>query len=275
MTNKQNMIFQDKVVLITGACSGIGKIMARKSLERGANKLIAVDINQSGLELLRTEWPQYAELIYGYRIDLSDAQQIQQITPKIIQEVGKIDILINNAGIVAGKYFHELEHRDISSVMNVNANAMMHLTREILPDMMADNNGWICNICSMAGLISNPKMSVYVASKWAAVGWSDSLRLEMQQLNKKVVVTTIMPYFIKTGMFEGVQSKLLPIIEPEKAAEKIIRAIERERSMLTMPLPYWFVRLSQGILPLKAFDWVMRHIFGAYDTMQHFTGRKA
>ena len=150
----------------------------------------------------------------------------------------------------------------------------MHTTLEFLSEMMANNFGAICNIASSAGLISNPKMSVYAASKWAVVGWSDSLRLEMKQLNKNISVTTIMPFFINTGMFDGVKSKLLPILEPEPTSEKIITAIERETKMLAMPLPYWFIRFSQGILPIPAFDWVMENVFGIYDTMKEFTGRK-
>lgn len=117
-------------------------------------------------------------------------------------------------------------------------------------------------------------MSVYAASKWATVGWSDSLRLEMQQLQKDINVTTIMPFYISTGMFTGVRSKLLPILKPEPTAEKIIRAIETKRKMLAMPLPYWFIRICQGILPLPVFDWVMEHIFGIYKSMDKFTGRK-
>ena len=67
-----------------------------------------------------------------------------------------------------------------------------------------------------------------------------------------------MPFYINTGMFDGVKSKLLPILEPERTSERIIKAIEKETKMLAMPLPYWFIRLSQGILPLPAFDWVLR-----------------
>ena len=149
-----------------------------------------------------------------------------------------------------------------------------HSPIQFLPGMMARNLGAVCNIASSAGLISNPKMSVYAASKWAAVGWSDSLRLEMEQLKKNISVTTIMPFYISTGMFDGVRSKLLPILEPEKTSEKIIKAIESDTKMLAMPLPYWFIRFSQGILPLPAFDWVMRNVFGIYDTMKDFKGRE-
>lgn len=268
------MDFKNKTLLITGGCSGIGKIMARKSLERGVSKLIILDINEDGLQQTRQEFSKFGKEIYTYKCDVSDLEQIRSVSGKIKSEVGGVDILINNAGIVVGKYFHEHSHGDITKSMLINSNALMHLTLEFLPEMMAKNSGAICNIASSAGLISNPKMSVYAASKWAVVGWSDSLRLEMQQLGKTISVTTIMPYYINTGMFDGVKSKLLPILKPEPTSEKIIKSIEKERKLLAMPLPYWFIRLSQGILPLPAFDWVMKNVFGVYDTMKEFKGRE-
>lgn len=267
------MNFQNKAILITGGCSGIGKIMARKSLERGVSKLVILDINPSVFEALKEEWKSFGKQIFTYQIDLSDTEQIKEAVAKVKSDVGIIDILINNAGVVTGKYFHEHSHENIALSMKVNSQAPMHLTLEFINDMISRNSGAICTIASSAGLISNPKMSVYAASKWAAVGWSDSLRLEMQQLGKKISVTTVMPFYINTGMFDGVKSKLLPILEPESTAEKIIKAIEKERKTLAMPLPYRFIRFSQGILPLPIFDWVMKNIFGVYDTMKDFKGR--
>ena len=79
--------------------------------------------------------------------------------------------------------------------MDVNANAPMLITKEFLNDMLDQNSGHICNIASSGGLISNPKMSVYAASKWSVIGWSDSLRLEMKLLKKNIHITTIMPYY--------------------------------------------------------------------------------
>ena len=82
--------------------------------------------------------------------------------------------------------------------MQINTNAPMYVCIEFLEDMMNQNSGHICNIASSAAIVSNPKMSVYAASKWAITGWSDSLRLEMKQLRKNVNVTTILPYYINT-----------------------------------------------------------------------------
>lgn len=268
------MNFEAKNVLITGGCSGIGKIMARKSVERKAAKLIIWDINEEALTHTKVEFESISSEVHIYTIDISDVDQIKIAAQRTRTEVGKIDVLINNAGIVFGKYFHQHTHEQIQKSIDVNSSAVMHITLEFLSGMMAENSGAVCNIASSAGLISNPKMSVYAASKWAVVGWSDSLRLEMEQLDKNISVTTIMPFYINTGMFDGVKSKLLPILDPEKTAEKILKAIETKTKMLAMPLPYWFIRLSQGLLPLPAFDWVMKNIFGIYDTMKEFRGRK-
>lgn len=267
------MDFKAKNILITGGVSGIGKIMARKALERGVAHLVIWDINEQGLEDVKSEFNTFGIPVSTYAVNLAESEQIRISAQKVRSEVGDIDIVINNAGIVVGKYFHEHTHQDISRSLLINSSAVMHTTLEFLPAMMRKNSGAVCTVASSAGLISNPKMSVYAASKWAAVGWSDSLRLEMKKLQKKIAFTTIMPFYINTGMFDGVKSKILPIMEPEEVSERIISAIESGKKMVAMPMPYWFIRLSQGILPIPVFDWVMENVFGIYDTMNDFKGR--
>lgn len=268
------MNFKGKTVLITGGASGIGKIIGRKALERGASRLVIWDINQAGIDLVKQEFSIFEREIFGYKVDLSKVVEIKTVAGQTKSDIGKVDILINNAGIIVGKFFHEHSHEEITKSMAINADGYMHVALEFLPQMMETNSGTICNINSSAGLIANSRMAVYAASKWAANGWSDSLRVEMKELKKAVTVTTIMPFYINTGMFDGVKSKLIPILEPEKASERIIRAMEKERKMVAIPVPYWFIRLSQGLLPVSAFDWVMKNVFGVYDTMREFTGRK-
>ena len=117
-------------------------------------------------------------------------------------------------------------------------------------------------------------MSVYVASKWSLIGWSDSLRLEMKRINKNINVTTIMPYYINTGMFDGVKSKI-PILEPEATALTIVKAIEKNKKMLTIPgYVYRSIRLGQAIMSINLFDWFAGRVLGIYKTMEHFTGHK-
>ncbi|MEA2042139.1 MAG: SDR family oxidoreductase [Bacteroidota bacterium] len=261
-----------KIVLITGGAAGIGRIMSRLMLERKA-KVIIWDINQKAIDETCSEFSQTGN-IWGYRVDVSDYEQVKAAAALVKEKYGAVDVLINNAGIVTGKYFHEYTTEDITRTMDINANAPMLVTKEFLPEMMKQNSGHICNIASSAGLIANPKMSVYAASKWSAIGWSDSLRLEMKQLKKNIKVTTIMPYYINTGMFDGVKSKI-PILEPEKTARKIIRGIEKNKKMITLPgYIYNFTRLGQAIMPLNMFDWFAGKVLGIYKTMEHFTGHK-
>ncbi|MEO5500677.1 MAG: SDR family oxidoreductase, partial [Ginsengibacter sp.] len=219
---------EGKTVLITGGASGIGKIMSHLFLERKA-RVVIWDIDQQKMNETITELSSKGN-VAGFLVDISKADEIHEAAKKLKQEVGVVDVLINNAGIVVGKYFHEHTAFDIIKTMEINANAPMLITREFLGDMIFQDSGHICNIASSGGLISNPKMSVYAASKWSLIGWSDSLRLEMQQLKKHVNVTTIMPYYINTGMFDGVQSKI-PILDPERAALTIVKAIEKNKIM--------------------------------------------
>lgn len=211
--------------------------------------------------------------VHSYELDVSNPVQVKEYALMVKARQGPVDVLINNAGIIVGKYFHEHSLEDIDRTLDVNAKAPMYISREFLPEMLARNSGHICNIASSAGLTSNPKMAVYAASKWALIGWSDSLRLELQQLKKAVKITTVNPYYIDTGMFKGVRSKI-PLLKQEKVAKKIIKAIENDRIFLTMPWSTRFVRLSQGILPLGVYDWVTGKVLGIYKTMEHFEGRK-
>ena len=262
---------KNKRILITGGASGIGKIMGRMAMEKGA-ELIIWDINPNSVSDTLTEFSSLGT-VKAYIVDISDIDQIKTVAEKVRQECGVVDILINNAGIVVGKYFDEHSTDDICRTMDINANAPMLVTSEFLKQMIIQKSGHICNIASSAGFISNPKMSVYAASKWAVIGWSDSLRLEMQFRKTNVKVSTVTPYYINTGMFAGVKS-LIPILDPEKVASKIIRGIEQNRIIISMPFSMHFIRLCQGLLSIRLFDWVAGNVLQIYKTMDYFTGRK-
>ena len=263
---------ENKIALVTGGAAGIGKIMARLLLEN-KSKVIIWDISQQKIDEAVNELSSLGTVV-GYRVDVSDRTQVENAAQMVKTEVGTVDVLINNAGIVVGKYFHEHSTSDILKSMEINAIAPMHITNLFLPDMMAQNQGHICNIASSAGIVANPKMSVYAASKWSVVGWSDSLRLEMKKLKKNVGVTTILPYYINTGMFDGVKS-LIPILKPEPAARAIITAIRRNKKLITLPrYIYRLTRLAQGLFSVGGFDFIAGKLLGIYKTMNHFTGHQ-
>ena len=261
-------------VLITGGASGIGKIMGRMALERGAKCFIIWDINAEGIKTTCQEFSKYGN-VKGYVVDVSDMKAIKDAYNKTVEECGNIDILINNAGIItSNKTFNLQTENEIVRTMQINTIAPMFVTLAILPDMIRRNYGHVCNITSAGGMLANPKMSVYAASKWAAIGWSDSVRIELQQMKSNVHVTTVAPFYIKTGMFEGVKSWLIPVLPPEYVAKRVIRAIEHNTIFRGIPFSSHFIRFWQTILPIRIFDFIFGKIVGLYHAMDDFTGRK-
>ena len=263
-----------KNVLITGGASGIGKIMGKICLEKGAANLIIWDMNPESLKVAAADLRQYGS-VQTYEVDVTNDELVVKTYQDVLQRFERVGVLINCAGIVRGNQtFNKNTIADVRLTFGVNTIAPMVLSLQALQPMLDANEGHICNIASEAGMISNPKMSVYAASKWAVIGWSDSVRIELQQMKKNVHITTIAPYYINTGMFEGVQSPIFPILDPEKTSKKIIRAIERNQDFCGLPWGFHFVRFMQGILPTCAFDFLFGTVFGIFSAMDHFTGRK-
>lgn len=259
---------KNKNILITGGASGIGKIMTRICLEKGASNVIVWDLNPQGAE--------EDARVKAYKVNVAKPEEISDTYAKVKADVGQVDILINNAGIVRGNNtFDKQTPQDIMLSMDVNATAPMLVAQAMMPDMVARDSGHICNIASAAGMLGIPKLSVYCASKWAVVGWTESMNLELIQMKSNVKATVITPYFINTGMFDGVKSKVFPILDPEKTSAKIIRAIEKNHRFKGLPFTEHFIRFCQGILPYAFLNWFFGKVFGVYEVMDHFTGRKA
>lgn len=263
-----------KTVLITGGASGIGLLMGQRILEKKAKLLIIWDVNRGALDEVTGRFKQQGFNVASFVVDVSDQTGISETFTQMKELHGTVDILINNAGIVIGKDFSEHSHADIDRTFAINVLALMHVTKLLLEDMLKQKSGHVVNIASAAGMVSNPRMSVYCGSKWAVIGWSDSLRLELEKSKSGVRVTTVTPYYINTGMFSGVRSKVIPILNPEPVARKIIRAVESNRIFLRLP---WILNLYpfiRGLLPVRVFDRIFGDWLGIYESMDRFRGRE-
>ena len=268
------MKFENANVLITGGASGIGKLMGRMALEKGAKCFIIWDINIIGIEQAKKELSKYGK-VGGYVVDVANYDIVEKVYNNTVQDCGYIDILINCAGVItSNKTFDQQTVDEMTRTLNINTLAPMFVTRVMLPDMLKRNHGHICNITSAGGMLSNPKMSVYAASKWGAIGWSDSVRIELESSKSNVHVTTVAPYFINTGMFNGVKSPIIPILKPEYVSKKVIKAIEKNKRFKGIPFGFHFIRFWQFVLPTKIFDWFFGKVMGIYHAMDAFTGRK-
>jgi hypothetical protein len=264
---------KNATVLITGGASGIGRLMGECCLEKGAKRLLIWDMDAEKLIATTADLKSKGYEVISDLIDITDTEAVIKSAKHILNAYGPVDILINNAGIVVGKFFEEHSHTEIDKTMQINTQAMMHITREFLPAMISAQKGHIVNIASAAGLAANPQMAVYVASKWAVIGWSETLRLELESKSKGLHVTTVTPFYISTGMFEGVRSPIVPIVKPASAARQIIRAIEKNKIFCRMPWIVYAMPFFKGILPQRWFDALIGKLFGIYSSMDHFKGK--
>nr|WP_308212644.1 SDR family NAD(P)-dependent oxidoreductase [Nocardia zapadnayensis] len=267
-------------VLITGAARGMGEIYARKAVAQGARAVALWDIDGPRAEALARELSTAPGTeVRAFVVDISDLDAIRAGVAAVESTLGAPDILVNNAGIVRGAPFWEHDpERDIEGTMRVNALAPMWLTREVLPVMMADRGRAkrILTIASAAGTLPNPNMSVYAASKWAAIGWSESMRLELARAgHRHIAVTTFCPSYVSTGMFAGARGPLLtPIMTPEEAAAAAWNGMLAGTPVVNRP---WTVKLAmayRGVLPTRAWDFVADRVFHVYSSMDRFTGRQ-
>jgi NAD(P)-dependent dehydrogenase (short-subunit alcohol dehydrogenase family) len=264
-----------KIVLVTGAAMGLGKLFAATAVKEKAAHVVLWDINDGALKDTAAELEALGGTVSTYVVDVSSKDAVHEAAEAVRAEVGDVQILVNNAGIVRGNgYFWENQDRDIEQTMLINALAPMFVAREFLPAMVASNGECrVVNIASSAGLNAVPRLAAYCGSKWAAVGWSDSIRLELEQAgHKHVRVTTVCPTYINTGMFDGARGIFLtPMLKQEEVVAGSWREMLKGGPFLIIPWTSRLNKMLSGVLPVKFRDiWLDR--VGVYDSMSQFTG---
>ncbi|XVX20583.1 SDR family NAD(P)-dependent oxidoreductase [Actinomycetota bacterium] len=264
-------------VLVTGAAMGLGRLFVERALAEGAASVVMWDVNEAALNSAAEAMGATPDRVLSHVVDVRDLDQIRWAADDVRESIGGVDIVINNAGVVRGnRYFWETDvEKDARFTMEVNALAPMYVAREFLPGMIETGRpARLVTIASAAGLTSNPRMAAYAASKWAAIGWSDSVRLEIEQAgHDHVKVTTVCPYYTKTGMFDGARSApLLPLLEPEDVVNQTWSAMLTGKAMVVMPQTVLLSETMKGILPTGWRDFVAGRL-GIYHTMDDFRGR--
>lgn len=264
--------FRERVVLVTGAAQGIGRRMALRFHAAGAT-IVAWDVDAAGLESLVAEVG--GERAHGHVCDLADPGAIATQSARVLAEVGPVDVLVNNAGVVSGRPLLELEDGDVERTLNVNTLSLFRTTRAFLPSMIARDRGTVVTISSAAGLVGVAGLTDYCASKWAAVGFDEALRAELGKQGSQVRTLIVCPHYIDTGMFSGVRTRfprLLPILDPDDVAARIVGAVAEGRARLLLPRFVWATLLARS-LPVPLFDRVAG-FFGINSSMDHFVGKR-
>ncbi|WP_405219626.1 SDR family oxidoreductase [Agrococcus sp. Ld7] len=267
-----NRIGPSTALVITGGASGIGRLLALAAARKGA-RVVIWDRDEISARRVATEVSEAGGRGTAVVVDLADADAIELAAAETLMQ-GPIDVVINNAGVVSGRPLTELTAAQIDRTMRVNAIAPMLVTRAFLPSMRDAGRGRIVTVASAAGFIGVAGQTDYAASKFAAVGFMESLRAELRKTRSPITALTVAPYYIDTGMFAGVTTKvpaLLPIMSQAHATTRIMRAIESSAVLLALPPLVRFVPAVK-VLPTAMGDW-LADALGVNEGMDGFIGR--
>ena len=238
--------FTGRVAAITGAGSGIGRALARELARRGAHLALS-DVNETGLAETVSLCEGHGVKVTSHRVDVADRAAVFAWADTVAAEHGKVNLVVNNAGVALGATIDEGSVDDVAWLMGINYWGVVYGTKAFLPHLKAAGEGHIVNLSSVFGLISVPTQSAYNSAKFAVRGFTDALRMELEIANCGVSCTTVHPGGVKTNIARN--ARIDPALEaeaggraeadrrfdrmaittPEKAARQILKAVERNR----------------------------------------------
>jgi all-trans-retinol dehydrogenase (NAD+) len=267
--------FSNKVTLITGGACGLGRLVAQKMAAKGSH-VVLWDIAHESLANTAREISATGYTVTTYHCDVSDRNAVYDLAEKVKKDVGKVDIIVNNAGVVCGRPFLECKDEQLERTLRVNVLAHFWTVKAFLPDMIRTNSGHIVTVASAGGIVGSSGLVAYSASKFAVFGFDEALRAELKKQRLNIHTTVICPYFIRGEMFEGVKTRfsfLLPILDAEKVSEWIVKAIALKKQRVILP-PFVYATWPLRLLPVSIFDKVATFL-GINDAMDEFRGRRS
>jgi short-subunit dehydrogenase len=231
------MNFNNKVVVITGASSGIGEVTAMEFAKQ-KNSVVLVARRKENLESVAKELVKYGSEILICRCDVSKWQEVEQMSKMVLDKFGRIDILVNNAGFAIYGSVSELKIEEIESQMETNYFGMVYCTKAFLPKMLEQKTGHIVNVASVAGSFGLPGIAPYCASKFAMLGFSEGLYHELK--GSGVGITVVSPIMVRTNFFNHPSFKSMPkysptSLSPKTVAKAIVRASTSPRLEIIVP----------------------------------------
>src|SRR5690606_26750936 len=260
--------------LVTGGASGIGRLVALRLAALGG-RVTVWDLRPDALAAVVAELEKAGrEPARGFACDVSRREEVYRVAAETIAAAGPVDILVNNAGVVSGRPLLEIPDEQIERTFAVNTLALFWTTKAFLPAMIERGRGHLVTIASASSLIGVARLSDYAASKWAAMGFDESLRAELRKTALALRTTVVCPYYIDTGMFRGVRSRfprLFPILREDNVAERIVRVIQCVQRRVILPTIVRFLPLLR-MLPVGAFDRIATFL-GVNASIDEFVGR--
>ncbi|ALW86964.1 ketoacyl reductase [Hymenobacter sedentarius] len=254
-----------RVVLITGGSRGLGLVLARQAVAEGARVAICArdeaELARARQDLLLTGAAE-ADVLTLAR-DITNEAEVRTMVAEVESQLGAVDVLINNAGIIVGGPLDNMDSRDYEDSMAIHFWAPLHAMQAVLPGMRQRGEGRIVNISSLGGKVALPHMAPYSASKFALVGLSEGFRAELRQHG--ISVTTVCPGLLRTGspghaLVKGQQQKefawfsiadSMPglTMSAEQAARQIWNACRRGDGEIILSLPAKLLSAFHGLLP--------------------------
>jgi len=232
------MNFRNKVVLITGASSGIGEASAIKFAKKNA-KVVLVARRKEKLLQLQKKISKYTDSILVCQCDVSNKLQVKEMCDIVLDTFGRIDVLVNNAGFVIYGRVLELSIEEIESQMETNYFGMIYCTKNFLPHMIEQGTGHIVNIASVGASLGIPGVASYCATKFAMLGFSEGLKHELSGTG--VDVTVVSPIMVDTPLFDHPsfenfsRRSTIAILSPEKVANTILKAANSSKLEIVVP----------------------------------------
>ncbi|XP_060755934.1 retinol dehydrogenase 10-A isoform X1 [Neoarius graeffei] len=287
-----------QVCVITGAGGQLGRLFALEFARRRA-VLVLWDINSQSneetAELVRQiyreqethvdreggveEVQPFKPQVYTYVCDVGKRESVYSTAERVRREVGDVDLLINNAGVVSGQHLLECPDELIERTMVVNCHAHFWTTKAFLPRMLEMNHGHIVTVASSLGLFSTAGVEDYCASKFGAIGFHESLSHEIKASEKDgIKMTLVCPYLVDTGMFRGCRIRkeiepFLPPLKPEFCVKQAMKAILTDQPMICTPRIVYMVNFMKSILPFEAIVCMYRFL-GADKCMYPFLAQR-